>query len=69
MPTPDTTRAPPYHLNPVDSRHNRGIGMPAEQIEDHVEVEVRPFGGPQQLGVSRPGHCSPSPSQNRTWSG
>jgi hypothetical protein len=38
----------------------------AEHIEDHVEVEVSPLGGSEQLGVSRPGRCSPSLSQNRT---
>jgi len=47
-------------------RHHPARDVAAEQIEDHVEVEIRPFDRTEQLGVSRPGRCSPSPSQNRT---
>src|SRR5437763_1623646 len=52
MPTPDTTRAPPYHPNSVDSRHNQGIGMPAEHIEEDVQVEITPLRGPEKLANS-----------------
>jgi hypothetical protein len=32
----------------------------------HGAIEVMPLASNTDVGVSRPGHCSPSPSQNRT---
>jgi hypothetical protein len=47
------------------ARHDLSAGR-SLVIEDMATFHEKFPGGHFEIGVSRPGHCSPSPSQNRT---